>query len=72
MTDERWQHVQVLFEEALTRPPPEREAFVAEACGDDPDLRAEVASLLACDGQAPPEFLRPPEPTSRRRTRMIL
>ena len=49
MDAERWQRIQEIFEEALERPAPERDAFLDESCADDPDLRAEVASLLASD-----------------------
>ena len=34
------------FNSALERPPAEREAFVAQACGDDTVLIAEVRGLL--------------------------
>ena len=54
-----------VFLEALARPSGDREAFVAEACGDDPALRQEVESLLAfhegTDDGAPPD----PAPTPR-------
>ena len=35
-----------IFADAVERPPAERPAFVAEACGSDAELRAEVESLL--------------------------
>jgi serine/threonine protein kinase/tetratricopeptide (TPR) repeat protein len=41
------QRAKDLFLEALDRAPAERGAFLAEACQDDPQLRAEVESLLA-------------------------
>ena len=47
MTPERWRQVKAVVQEALARPAPARTAFVAEACGDDAALRAEVESLLA-------------------------
>ena len=43
---DRWQLATRLFHEALNRPAESRAAFLDEAC-PDPDLRAEVASLLA-------------------------
>jgi len=49
MTPERWQHVTQVYEAALEREPNAREAFLAEACGTDADLRREVDSLLAHD-----------------------
>ena len=50
-----------LFEQALSRPPGERSAFLAGACGQDAELRAEVESLLDHDRRASDEFMRPPE-----------
>ena len=42
----RWQRVEGLFHEALELPKEARDAFLAEACGEDAELRAELASLL--------------------------
>src|SRR5690349_5979483 len=42
----RWQRTDEIFNEAMNRPPADRRAFLAEACGDDADLRREVESLL--------------------------
>jgi predicted Ser/Thr protein kinase len=44
---ERWQQIELLFEEALHRPAAERDAFLRQACGGDPDLLCEVQSLVA-------------------------
>ena len=44
---ERWQAIDAIFADAVERPPAERPAFVANACGTDAELRAEVESLLA-------------------------
>ena len=41
------QHAKDLFLEALARPQEERATFLADACGTDASLRAEVESLLA-------------------------
>ena len=41
------QRAKDLFLEALDRPKGDRDAFLAEACGNDADLRREVESLLA-------------------------
>jgi serine/threonine-protein kinase len=46
---ERWQRVQELFEAALDLPAEEREAYLRAEAGDDAELMAEVASLLAAD-----------------------
>ena len=50
----RWTQIQTLFESALDRDPDERDAFLQTACADDPDLLAEVRSLLAADADAHP------------------
>ena len=68
---ERWNAIMAIFADAVERPPAERAAFVAEACGSDAELRAEVESLLAAhDGDA--DFLEAPltrRPTETRRPR---
>ena len=53
--------MQELFEEALTRPREERPSFLAEACGDDAELRAEVDSLLVHHEEASADFPPPPQ-----------
>ena len=50
MTDDRWQRVKALFQDAVERPVAERDAFLATAAGDDEALRREVRSLLDSDG----------------------
>jgi non-specific serine/threonine protein kinase/serine/threonine-protein kinase len=52
MTSDRWQRLESLFHAALERPPAGRAAFLAEASGDDEELRTEVERLLASDEQA--------------------
>jgi serine/threonine protein kinase/Tol biopolymer transport system component len=47
MNPERWRRVADVYEAALEREPRTREAFLAEACREDADLRREVESLLA-------------------------
>ena len=47
MTPERWEKVDVIFQEAIELPPVQREDFVLQTCGGDDELRAEVQSLLA-------------------------
>jgi serine/threonine protein kinase len=57
-----------LFQEALSRPPEERAAFVEQACAGRPDLRAAVEALLAAHAKPdhvldkPPVELVGPEP----------
>jgi eukaryotic-like serine/threonine-protein kinase len=56
-----------IFHEALTKASPqERAAFIQQACGEDPSLRAQVEQLLEAHAQAegflespPPELLDP-------------
>ena len=47
MTPERWKQVSELFGAALETESQERSAWLAGACGNDRELRAEVESLLA-------------------------
>jgi Tol biopolymer transport system component len=51
MSDERWQRVKALFQAIVERPERERDAFLANECGDDAELRREVESLLASDSR---------------------
>src|SRR5688572_17033572 len=46
MTPERWQRVKEVFSAASALDEPERARYLDEACRDDAELRAEVASLL--------------------------
>ncbi|MBV9268573.1 MAG: hypothetical protein JO061_20560 [Acidobacteriaceae bacterium] len=48
----RWKVIQEIFEGALERNASERSEYVANACGRDEELRAEVESLLASDSDA--------------------
>jgi non-specific serine/threonine protein kinase/serine/threonine-protein kinase len=52
MNPEQWRRLDELFHAALEQPPDGRAAFLAEACGDDQELRTEVERLLMADGQA--------------------
>lgn len=49
MTPERWTQVESLFHAVLASGREDREAYLAEACGDDVELRDQVAALLAHD-----------------------
>jgi len=76
MSPERFQQVQDLYLAARPRPPEERAAFLAEACGADIDLRRDVDSLLAHDDSPDPierpaiavvaDLLGPPSVSRRR------
>src|SRR5437773_8610213 len=50
MSPERRRQIEELYQAALERNPGRRAGFLAEACGDDEELRREVESLLAQDG----------------------
>ena len=52
MTPERWQKIEHLLQAALEREPAERAALLELECTGDPDLRAEVESLLSSAQQA--------------------
>jgi serine/threonine protein kinase len=54
MNPARWARVKELFQDALERPPAERAAFLAAACGEDLALRSELESLLAAHDAAGP------------------
>jgi len=54
-----------VFEEALDQPPATRVQFVARACGDDGELRAEVESLLEHHARAGSDFLASPVAVQR-------
>jgi serine/threonine protein kinase len=52
MNPERWEKVKELFDAALQCEPGERRRFLERICGDDIELREEVASLLASHEEA--------------------
>lgn len=59
MTPERWRVIDAILRASLSCEPAQRDAFVADACGDDEDLLREVASLLAVHDRVG-EFLNRP------------
>jgi Tol biopolymer transport system component len=48
----RWRRLESVVQAALERPTGERAAYLAEACGDDEDLRREAASLIEREAHA--------------------
>jgi serine/threonine protein kinase len=46
MTPERWREVEQVYQSTMDREPRLRAAFLADACGNDEELRREVDSLL--------------------------
>src|SRR5262245_51599450 len=59
--DDRNRRLYDLFDQAVDLPTAERPAFLDRACGDDPELRADVERLLARQERAQAQgFLEPP------------
>src|SRR5262245_41419061 len=52
MKPERWKQVEQFYHGALDREPGSRDAFLAQACAGDEELRREVEELLRYDGAA--------------------
>ncbi len=52
LTPERWQEIEVLFNELMDLDPPHRDAFLEARCHDDPSLRAQLQRLLDADADA--------------------
>ncbi len=53
---------ETLFQEALSRPPEERAAFLEQACAGRPELRAAVEALLAAHEKSGNILDRPVDP----------
>jgi tetratricopeptide (TPR) repeat protein len=65
VTTERHERVAELFLAVCEKPLDERRSFLAEACGDDSELRAEVESLLAHDDASTLSVETPPSRVHR-------
>jgi serine/threonine-protein kinase len=52
MKSERWRQVEELFHAALELAPDERQAFLAQACSEDAELRLQVEHLISIDRHA--------------------
>jgi eukaryotic-like serine/threonine-protein kinase len=52
MDSERWRRIEELYHAAVATPPESLQTFLDSACGADAELRREVESLVARDGQA--------------------
>ena len=50
MNRELWRRVEETFYAALDQPETHRQQWLAEACGDDAELLAEVQGMLQADG----------------------
>ena len=46
MTPDRWRELEHLYHAALEHESGQRDAFIAQACASDPDLRRELESLI--------------------------
>jgi serine/threonine protein kinase len=57
---DRWQQVRAVLDEAIALPADKRPAYLDNKCPNDPELRAEVDSLLRSHEQAGQEFLNSP------------
>ena len=51
MDPDRWRRIRDVLHAALERPPEQRSAYLAAACGADVELRAEVESLVGASEQ---------------------
>jgi len=60
MTPERWRQVKAVLDNVLEIAPPERDAFLDQACDGDQELRQEVESLLAAGDEGCSSFLQSP------------
>ncbi len=52
MTPERWQQIEAVLQQALDRPPHERQSFLDRVREDDPELGGEAASLVDAHEQS--------------------
>jgi Tol biopolymer transport system component len=59
MGSNRWESIKQLFWEVLERPPAERATLLAQICGDDEDLGAEVKRLIV-EYESAGDFLESP------------
>src|SRR5688572_9479008 len=51
MNPDEWPRVKLVLEGALARTGADREAYLTEACGTDPELRGRIETLLAAQDQ---------------------
>jgi len=68
MTPERWERIKQTLERAISLDMTARAAYLASACADDADLRAEVESLLDSHDAAGDAFLQTPINDVRQRS----
>ncbi len=58
---DRWETILAIFDAVRHAPAAQRPALLADRCGSDSGLRAEVESLMENDSRADADFLRPKE-----------
>jgi Tol biopolymer transport system component len=67
VTPERWRQIKDVLADALDRQPGERSRYVAEACGDDAELKQEIESLIQAEARdVIPSDPSPPLPAPQR------
>ena len=59
-SEERWEDVQRIFEEARKLAEEKRRSYLDQACDGDADLRREVQSILDAYQAADDSFIQPP------------
>jgi serine/threonine protein kinase len=64
MPADRWQQIEAIYHVARAEPPDRRATFLAEACGTDADLLADVERLLRHDADASAFLEAPARPES--------
>ena len=65
MTQERWQQIESIVDQALDLPVVERKAYLDTACAEDPELRTQVDEMLKNCETAGDDFLEVPAPGAR-------
>ena len=70
MSPERYRQIKSILQAALELDPAGRAALLETACGDDPELKAEVQSLLDHDGKAAGFLEKPPVAAGGTRVRL--
>jgi serine/threonine protein kinase len=70
MQGQNWKRVEELFEAAVAEPTESREQFLEIACPDDPELRAQVLSLLKSDDTADSFLEESPLGSARQRAQL--
>jgi Tol biopolymer transport system component len=69
MTPERWSQVKAIFDAAVERAPAARAELIRQRCGSDQELRREVESLLASDGETGSRLDSPLKPVAAGRSK---